>query len=320
MILTETNIAFPLSSVKPLEGMVAYRQFCLDLIKKALSVKSISRELCPINGKKLIPAGTLDGLPYGRCPETNSLFLMTMPPPSAWAQVLTEANRKRQSPEGFHSSIAGSRAENVYLPKLDWIQNTLRIQEFSKPTLIEIITPPSRFTSLLKSSGGFRDVIAVNEMDVVMGKKIDGVEPQAAVLLESLDRVSDPTALLSAVHAALSKDGLLFLTALVSSGFDMQILGFNNLYLYPPDRTNCFTLKGLEMFLEKNGFKLLEVSTPGVLDVEIVQAHLKRDPTIKLSNFEQHLISAGDDSKKAFQAFLQKSGLSSFARLVGRKK
>ena len=99
----------------------------------------------------------------------------------------------------------------------------------------------------------------------------------------------------------------------------MATLGVRNLYLCPPDRTNCFSLQGLSALLRQAGFALLEVSTPGVLDVEIVQAHVRRNPSLALSVFERQLLEASEETRTAFQTFLQQQGLSSFARIVGRK-
>jgi hypothetical protein len=72
--------------------------------------------------------------------------------------------------------------------------------------------------------------------------------------------------------------------------------------------------------LTRAGFTLLEVSTPGVLDVEIVQAHLRHDPSLPLSAFERQLLAADVETHAAFQSFLQEHGMSSFARIVGRKQ
>ncbi len=317
MILTETNVAFPLSSVKALDGLRAYRQFCIETTKKALAAKSAKRGLSPL-GSPLVPAGAVEGLEYGRCPATGSLFLLNLPDAAAWEAVLSEVTRRRQSPDGFHAGVAGSRTENVYLPKLDWIQRTLQIQGVDKPSVLEVAPPQSRFTALL--SEAFRDVRSLGEMDLVAGKAPKGPAAQAAVMLENLDHVNDPQKLLTAVAERLAPGGLLFITALVASGFDMTLLGFNNLYFCPPDRTNCFTLKGLELLLEKNGFALQEVSTPGVLDVEIVQAHVDQNADLSLSSFERELMASGADVKKEFQSFLQKAGLSSFARIVAKKR
>ena len=99
----------------------------------------------------------------------------------------------------------------------------------------------------------------------------------------------------------------------------MATLGVQNLYLCPPDRANCFSLAGLSALLQQAGFSLLEVSTPGVLDVEILAAHVRHNPSLALSPFEQQILDADEDTRATFQTFLQQQGMSSFARIVGRK-
>ena len=138
-------------------------------------------------------------------------------------------------------------------------------------------------------------------------------------MLESLDRVDDPRGLLKGASRRLAGGGLLFVTALVASGFDLQVLGLKSRYLYPPDRTNCFSLKGLQRLIESEGFRMLEVSTPGVLDVEIVQAHIQADPSVSLSRFERQIAESDAETRAEFQSFLQRRALSSFARVVARK-
>src|SRR3989338_2660212 len=238
----QTTLTFPLSSIKPLEGLLRYRRYCLDAMRRAFQHGVKRRDRSPVSGVPLESVGTVEGFSYGRCPDGGGLFLMTVTDPQAWAGLLADVSRYRHSPSGFHAD-----------------------------------------------------------------------------LLESLDRVDDPVALLHAVHQRLVPGGLLFVTALVASGFDMAVLGLRNLYLYPPDRTNCFTLQGLQSVLERAGFGLLEVSTPGVLDLEIVQAHRRQDPALALSAFEEQLLAVDQETREAFQAFLQQQRLSSFARLVARK-
>ena len=330
----QTGYTFSLSSVKPLESLLCYRAYCLEETRKVLRIPAQRRGQSPIGGARLEPFGHVDGLEYLRCPESDSIFLAQLPTPAGWARLLTEVSRYRHSPRAFHSDIAQSRNETVYLPKLEWVQSTLRMQEIRKPWVMEVTTPPSDFTSLLRDSGLFAEVLTVDEMElataaiskaqVANGRDANSRNKegtvQAAILLESLDRANDPAALLRAVQRSLTESGLLFVTALVCSGFDMTVLGLRNLYLYPPDRANCFSLRGLELLLRNAGFRLLEVSTPGVLDVEIVLAHLQQDPLLSLSAFEKQLLAGDVETRDAFQTFLQQNRMSSFARIVARKQ
>lgn len=317
----QTGQTFPLSSVKPLERVAGYREFCLSVTRKRLEVSGRPRRISPISGQPLEPAGDLDGLPYALCAETGSLFLAEVSDPKEWEQLLAETSRYRHAPGRQDGELSQSRTDNVYAPKLDWIRETLTLQGIRNPRILEAVTPPSELSSLLKECRSFAEVRTVNEMELTH-EKVPGPQggcAEAIVMLESLDRVDDPAGLLHGAFGQLVRGGLLFVTALVSSGFDLEVLGLKNQYLYPPDRTNCFSLRGLQRLLEKQGFKLLEVSTPGVLDVEIVQAHLQADPTLPLSRFEREIVEADAETQAEFQSFLQRRCLSSFARVVARK-
>lgn len=316
----ESGSTFPLSDVKPLDGLTPYRSFCLDATRKALSGSRTRRQKSIVTGSMLVSAGQTEGLDYLRCPDTGSLFLAEVAPPGVWESLLKEVAELRHSPKAFHANLSASRTENVYLPKLQWIENTLRIQGLRSVQLLDVMTPPNSFSELLKQSSAFESVTSVEEMALAHRPASLKTTADAAVLLESLDRVDEPQALLQAVWERLNKGGLLFVTALVASGFDMAVLGLHNKYLYPPDRTNCFTRQGLEKLLTQTGFRLVEVSTPGVLDVEIVQSHRKQNQQLPLSAFERHILDSDEESRSQFQSFLQQRGLSSFARIVGRKE
>jgi len=312
----QTSYAFPLSSVKPLENLQAYRSFCISESRKAITgSESVIREKCPACDGGVRPFGNVEGLEYVACNECGTLLLQSVAGAKEWSDLLQRVSDYKQSPAAFHSSIAVSRNENVYLPKLEWIQHTLRLQGMSKPRVLELATPPSPFLPVLSQSGTFSDVLSEAE-SAFADRNSPAVD--AAVLLESLDRAGDPAKLLGQVAGRLKKGGLLFVTALVSSGFDISVLGLKNLYVYPPDRTNCFSLNGLVNLLKAAGFAPMEVSTPGVLDVEIVSAHLKHDPSIALSSFESRIVSAETEKREAFQTFLQENLMSSFARVVAR--
>ncbi len=320
MRLIQTDARFSLDAVKPLEPLQAYRRQALELTRAALRRSRRLRDRSPVSGQPLHPLGEVEGLAYGLCRESGSWFLSVLAEAEDWARLLSELNAVRHGPQSFHGGLAQSRTDHVYAPKLEWIEETLHLQDVRRPAVLEVATLPSSFTRLLQERPAFSRVQAVDEMQLAHGGT---AEPQggfqAAVMWESLDRVDDPAALLRAVGRRLDPQGLLFITGLVSSGFDFSVLGLRNLYLYPPDRTNVFSLQGLTDLLGKGGFAPVEVSTPGVLDLEVVQAHGARDPSLRLSAFELRLSRADEETRRSFQDFLQQRRLSSFARIVARK-
>lgn len=321
MRLSQTPHRMPLASVKPLEAISTCRDDGLTVTRQAVQRSGRRRARCPADGATLEPWGDIEGITYARCPEGGGAFLASLPEPSDWADVVARVNQHRHAAQGLQADLVRSRTDHVYAPRLEWIQSTLRLHELRRPALLEVITAPSDLTELLRQSGLFSGVLMGDESRMAR-EPGSSEEPlvQAAVLPESLDRSHDPAALLTGVRCRLSEEGLLFITSLVCSGFDFAVLGLRNRYLYPPDRTNCFSLQELEALVTDAGFTLVEVSTPGVLDLEIVRVHAELDPALSLSAFERHLIRGDAETQEAFQAFLQQRRLSSFTRMVARKR
>ncbi len=316
----QTSVAVPLASVKPLDRLTSYRAFCLQRTRDALAAGATRRERCPVDGERLEAFADVDGHAYRRCPRGGSLYAVHVAPPAQWSALLAQVSAYRQSPSAFHADIARERTDTVYQPKLDWIVETLRLQGLERPRAVDVTTLPSQFAELLARSGMFAEVATVDEMELAANPQPpQGVPADVAILLESLDRVPDAPGLVRAAADRVGAGGLVFITALVASGFDVAVLGGHNLYLYPPDRTNCFTLRELEQLVHAAGLSIVESSTPGMLDLEIVQAHLRRDPAIAVSRFERQLVETDGEARQAVQAFFQQQGLSSFARLVARK-
>ncbi len=317
----QTQSLFTLSAVKPLDGLLRYRAFCVAATSRVLQGGTQRLTHAPGSGDPLAQYGDVEQIRYLRNPRDGSVFLADRPTPAAWKALLSEVSRYRHSPEAFHADLSQSRLDHVYAPKLEWIEDALRLQEIHRPSILEAMVAPSNFTTFLEESRSFAEVLVMDEMELASKPENALPTPRvgAAVLLESLDRALDPAALLQGVVSRVESGGLIFVTALVSSGFDFQVLGLHNRYLTPPDRANCFSLSGLLALLRQSGLAPLEVSTPGVLDVEIIRAHLHHEPSLPLSEFERQLLTADEQTQEAFQTFLQQQGLSSFARIVTRK-
>ena len=65
----------------------------------------------------------------------------------------------------------------------------------------------------------------------------------------------------------------------------------------------------------------LRISTPGMLDVEVLKRNLKSDgPTGTAAFFDYLIRSRGPECLESLQEFLQANRLSSFARLILMKK
>jgi hypothetical protein len=118
----------------------------------------------------------------------------------------------------------------------------------------------------------------------------------------------------------LAPGGWLILTTLTSSGFDIQTLWERSNAVAPPQHLNFLSIEGMRLLMEGAGLEIVELSTPGHLDVDIVENAFKRDPMIPIPRFLKYLFSSRDTVVRAqFQAFLRSALLSSHVRVVARR-
>ena len=71
--------------------------------------------------------------------------------------------------------------------------------------------------------------------------------------------------------------------------------------------------------MEENGFEILEITTPGVMDVKYVLD--SKDRLDDRENFVRYLLEESSQAMlQEFQRFLQKGCLSSFVCVIARKR
>jgi len=136
--------------------------------------------------------------------------------------------------------------------------------------------------------------------------------------LNQIKHTMDPVESLNKIRSKLKDNGLLLVSTRLGSGFDVLTLKGGTSSIFPYEHCMLPSRMGLEIILQKAGFEILEITTPGTQDVDIVfENHERIDDN---NYFVRNLIKTADERVKVdFQQFLQKSCLSSFARVVARK-
>lgn len=142
----------------------------------------------------------------------------------------------------------------------------------------------------------------------------------ALTVFEQLEHQFSPFQYLKSCHEMLGRGGMIFITTRTISGFDLQVLWDKTPYIYVPEHLNLMSIEGINRLLERLEFSVVELSTPGQLDVEFVQHSIELDSSIQLPHFIDYLLSHRDRRVHAdFQKFLQKHRLSSHVRVAGLK-
>jgi SAM-dependent methyltransferase len=142
-----------------------------------------------------------------------------------------------------------------------------------------------------------------------------------ATSIESIEHVFDPEKYIRSIHDALGEDGILVLTTPNVEGFDLLLLKDKSDNTAAPDHINYFHPESITLLLERSGFKVMEILTPGKLDVELVQnkvlegrISLDENPFLK-----RVIVDDYEALGASFQCWLANNGLSSHMWVVARK-
>ena len=277
------------------------------------------------------------GLQYVQCRYCMTVYLSPTPPQAQIDQYYKDSASSRFWADHYMKDTSRQREERIFRPRIDWISDIVSEYGDGPPALIDIKSKYSSYLEAVKRRGKFDSRFAINParglkqvcseagfevIDKPLGEiKKGDVQGSVVTAFEVLERVFSTDEFLTCVSNVLPSRGLFLLTTLSISGFDLQVLWDKAKNIVPMDHINLLSIEGIVQLIERYGFEIVELSTPGQLDVEIVGHALEEDPTIEAPRFVSYLISKRDKLvQQDFQEFLQRHRLSSHVRVAARKK
>ncbi len=325
------------TDLKPVGLIKEYAQLTkTDVVKFFLGSKKLANASCPAClSKEHTVAFERFGLNYRECSSCFTLFVSPRPDDAAIKDYYSNSRSRMFWFDKLTKATDVKRKEKIIKPRMNWLEESTREYLPQAKVWADIGTGQYGYLEAMKASKIFQTKILIDpfikldqnfskgNLQVVEENWFDySVKGQADVvsIFEVLDRTADVSGLVAKIHQVLKKGGLCFLTGILSSGFDIQAIWDQAENIFPPDRLNIFSLRGLRALFEKNGFECLELSTPGILDVDIVLKVFKDNPKVSLPRFAREIITADEEVRLRFQQFLQENQLSSYGRILIRKK
>lgn len=287
---------------------------------------------CPgCGGTQVRPAFQRLGMEYGECAECRSLFVSSRPGADAVAAFYRDSAAEQFWRNELSRLTAVKRRQKIIGPRLDWVIDSTQEHLPAAARLADLGTSQAAMVEALASLDRFRRKTLVEPL-VATGSpqvevcdrpltEMDAGSLDVLLLFEAVDRAASPDTLLQAANRALDKGGLCFITTILGSGFDLQVLWDRADGVLPPDRLNLLSVEGWESLLARNGFEVLEFSTPGMFDLDVVSRAAAADPALPLPRFVSTLLERrGPAERRSFQEFLQGALLSSYGRICARRR
>jgi SAM-dependent methyltransferase len=266
------------------------------------------------------------GLSYRRCAACGTVYVSPRPTLAQLdAYYRTSANHEYWSRVVFPASEA-ARRERIFRPR------ARRVAELADGgVLLDVGAGFGTFCE--EARGAFDRVIALEPgphlaarcrergLEVVEARiedaPLDGAL-DVVTAFEVIEHLFSPQAFLERCAALLRPGGLLVLTCPNVAGFDIAVLGEASATV-DAEHLNYFTPAALGALAERCGLELVETSTPGRLDAELVRKRALAGE-VELDPFLQRvLIDEWDRLGERFQDFLVAAGLSSNLWLVARR-
>lgn len=275
------------------------------------------------------------GFPFRVCAACGSLFACPRPDPGALARYYQGSAAVRFWNTAFYRETEEARREKIFRPRADLVAEWAgRLGIGRDAACVDIGAGYGIFLEEIAARGLFTRVLGIEPVHSlaeicrakgfrIVEKTVEAVESGeigagVATAFEVLEHVFDPGAFLRASRRVLRPGGILVLTTLTSSGFDIQVLWEHARSVHPPLHLNFLSVEGMQRLAERCGFQVVELTTPGRLDVNIVENALAENPALAVPRFVRTLLAREEAARAEFQAFLQRHRLSSHMRVIAR--
>lgn len=288
--------------------------------------------LCPACGAAGTQAFVKSGFSYTECPECLTLYVNSRPVRSAFERYYTDSPSTHYWATTFYKETENARKEKIWKPKAELIKD--KIARFSDVTeIVDIgggygtfaeeirritgykvtIIEPSKHLAEVCRHKGF-PVIEKFLENIVNGDLDDG--PRCFVSFELFEHLYSPGDFLQCLNALMNTGDMFIFTTLNGAGVDIQVLWEHSKAVSPPHHLNFFNPLSVRMLLESCGFEPLEITTPGKLDINIIENNI-RYVTDRFWHTFFRIASEAD--KLDLQEYISSHLLSSHMMVVCRK-
>lgn len=311
----------------------------LELVKIDANVifsdKSTFQSLhCPAcGGDHHVSQFDKSGFYYVQCSKCDTLFVNPRPTYENLMQIYTDSPSTKFWVEEFFLPMAEARREKIFTPRAQYI--TEKFPQLVTGIIGDIGAGFGIFSEELRKIWPAADIVAI-EPSVDMAKicrdkglavlesTMENVDPHChqfdlLTAFELFEHLHDPSIFAKKVSKLLRAGGYLYLTTLNGLGFDIQLLWERSKSVTPPHHFNFFNPQSIRLLLENTGFTLIEVSTPGQLDWDIVEGGYRQE-ALDPGRFFRTVSKYGSaGAKKDLQSWIGSHNFSSHMRVVAQK-
>jgi len=279
------------------------------------------------------PALEKDGFSYARCPQCRTMYMTPRPSPDVLVEFYATSRNYAYWNEHIFPASEEARREKIFRPRAERVAGFVERYGTGTRALVEVGAGFGTFCEEISARGLFRRVVGIEPTPdlaetcrqrgiEVIDRPIEEVNLPGGIAdvvasFETIEHLFSPREFVQRCAELLAPGGLLVLTCPNGLGFDVLVLGARSSAV-DNEHLNYFNPESLAQVVRKCGLEVLEVSTPGKLDAELVRKQaLDGEIDLETQPFLRRVLL--DDWERVgapFQQFLADNLLSSHMWLV----
>jgi len=270
---------------------------------------------------------------YYLCSNCKTLYVNPRPKAEAFVNYYTKSSSIKFLAKTLYKKTQEARRKKIWLPKAKIIIAKLKKTKIKNCTFVDIGGGYGSFAEEISKHK--RSVVVVEPSPfmalecrkkklLVVEKFLEDVKKEdlpknkkCFTCFELIEHLHNPSQFIKNLRRLMNKGDIFIFTTLSSTGLDILTLWNNSRSVSPPHHINFFNPISADIFLKKNKFKVIDISTPGKIDIDI----LNNDKNLIKDRFWKNFLTLANKTDRAkMQNIISEMNFSSHLMVICKKK
>ncbi len=268
------------------------------------------------------------GMDYRRCCECELLYVSPAPTEALHLEYVLNSTAMKFWREIANPGMRESRRP-MYQERVEYAKKIIQRFKPNSKNCLEVGAGNGEFAQELTNEQIFNEIVVLepqeltlnmDSIEVITGgfEELESHERTFDVVFawELIEHILEPDQFLRLVRKVMNSDGIFILSTPNENSVETRTLGTDSSNIIF-DHVRLYNPVAITELLSRNGFRVLDISTPGLLDVERLKQHLDKKTDLFSDNPALHFLLMQDDKiTAAFQNYLKENLHSSHMRVV----